>query len=841
MQTIKNTFSILFKDTNPVRERLLGLGATMNGLIKVKLGRPMLKVLLLLPPVIGLKRNLSLIKVTITYLAYVHRLYKGGSMRFVIVYLKACHTLLQQFLGGQRLSDTGPFGARVSRTRGGLPRVIPVLHRKRIQSGDLLIIRYWLSLFCLYRILDMKGVLNLRTIVEPSTANPKVVADFSEFVPIFWSGLKVFLGRTLVPIVEKVAKGGPIPILSLLEAKPELLSKSAPVVSDAALEAKMASTSPQSILLTSRVWMAIMRTTELGKAFKRWCTDTNNIWLLRNMDSWSRGALDPRSHNIGVERRSGKVVDVSDKLIAKMLANAKKKWPVKLLNVVYRQILGKLGTKVEPAGKVRVFAMVDPFTQWLLRPLHDALFSLFRQIRQDGTHNQVKPLIALIKEREVLIKENRYPGSRPTGWVRLGLNAPKRAYALFSFDLTAATDRLPLAIQVALLGPVLGPRLAKAWASLLVARDYYIYLKDEYGVGSLQPQRYATGQPMGALSSWAMLALTHHCIVQWAWYKVCTRNQEGWSWYRHYAVLGDDIVIMGGRVADAYVAIMKGLGVQIGAHKSLVSRDGTCLEFAKRTFYKGNDVSAVSLAELLVSRKNLSAGLELCRKYGMGLGAYAKFLGYGYKATGSLTKRLWSLPARLRNYLVAYHGPSMSLFQGVLPWLTMRSLQSTYKVTEGALLKAKELLLGPEVKEVLSRIDRIVKELCEPFDPDNFEKQGHLIPHGSDLGRLPYHPGLKGVPKDVLWLLDNVVYKDPFVQAMEAVQTLRARVTALGDGVIDHLPELWSALQEIEEQIGAIPSMGRLTAAPNLNRLGEGLKLIRRWERLSRPFRSTTK
>jgi glycosyltransferase involved in cell wall biosynthesis len=306
-------------------------------------------------------------------------------------------------------------------------------------------------------------------------------------------------------------------------------------------------------------------------------------------------------------------------------------------------------------------------------------------------------------------------------------------------------------------------------------------------------------------------------------------------------VLGDDIVIMGGQVADAYVAIMKGLGVQIGAHKSLVSREGLCLEFAKRTFYKGKDVSAVSLAELLVSRKNLSAGLELCRKYSMGLGAYAKFLGYGYKATGSLTKRLWSLPSRLRNYLVAYHGPSMSLFQGVLPWLTMRSLQSTYKVTEGALLKAKELLLGPEVQEVVSRLDRIAKGLCEPFDPDNFEKQGHLIPHGEDLGRFPYHPGIKGIPKDIIWYLDRLVYQDPFVEAMEAVQTLRARVTALGDGVIDHLPELWSALQEIEEKIGAIPSMDRLVATPNLNRLGEGLKLIRRWERLSRPFRSTTK
>jgi hypothetical protein len=27
--------------------------------------------------------------------------------------------------------------------------------------------------------------------------------------------------------------------------------------------------------------------------------------------------------------------------------------------------------------------------------------------------------------------------------------------------------------------------------------------------------RYAVGQPMGALSSWAMLAITHHMIMQY--------------------------------------------------------------------------------------------------------------------------------------------------------------------------------------------------------------------------------------------------------------------------------------------------------------------------------------
>lgn len=49
--------------------------------------------------------------------------------------------------------------------------------------------------------------------------------------------------------------------------------------------------------------------------------------------------------------------------------------------------LGKLGLKDEP-GKVRVFAMVDPLTQWLLKPLHEAIFKVLSEIREDATFDQ---------------------------------------------------------------------------------------------------------------------------------------------------------------------------------------------------------------------------------------------------------------------------------------------------------------------------------------------------------------------------------------------------------------------------------------------------------------------
>jgi hypothetical protein len=50
--------------------------------------------------------------------------------------------------------------------------------------------------------------------------------------------------------------------------------------------------------------------------------------------------------------------------------------------------IGKLSTKAEAAGKIRVFAMVEVWTQSLLKPLHNALFSFLKSLPNDGTFDQ---------------------------------------------------------------------------------------------------------------------------------------------------------------------------------------------------------------------------------------------------------------------------------------------------------------------------------------------------------------------------------------------------------------------------------------------------------------------
>nr|CEZ26296.1 RNA dependent RNA polymerase [Botrytis cinerea mitovirus 1] len=220
--------------------------------------------------------------------------------------------------------------------------------------------------------------------------------------------------------------------------------------------------------------------------------------------------------------------------------------------------IGKLSTKEEAAGKVRVFAMVDIWTQSILNPLHKKIFSIIRELPTDGTFDQLKPLDRLHE----LSTQDR-----------------------FSFDLSAATDRLPLTLQKDILTLLVSPSFAEAWGTALVGRPY----KLKFGTTE-DELMYSVGQPMGALSSWGMLALTHHTIVQVA------ASRAGYKdLFLDYALLGDDICIANKAVADNYLLIMRDLGVEINLSKSLISSTGV-VEFAKRWRVGQTDVSPASPA-----------------------------------------------------------------------------------------------------------------------------------------------------------------------------------------------------------------------------------------------------
>jgi len=239
--------------------------------------------------------------------------------------------------------------------------------------------------------------------------------------------------------------------------------------------------------------------------------------------------------------------------------------PILAIKGMLPKRLGRLVTLFEARGKVRVVAITDWWTQVILKPLHEGIFDILRDIPQDGTFDQLGPV-------EVLIAYVRASGAK-----------------VYSFDLSAATDRLPVAFQIQVL-EALGVSWARNWAALLTGRAWV--LKDK-------PYRYSVGQPMGALSSWAMLALSHHIIVQIAAHRV---GETGW--FAHYALLGDDIVIADEAVARSYKAIMETLGVPINITKSFVMESGG-LEFAKRWITPNlGDISPISPGLLLSALRN---------------------------------------------------------------------------------------------------------------------------------------------------------------------------------------------------------------------------------------------
>jgi hypothetical protein len=406
---------------------------------------------------------------------------------FAVLYLKEAHRLFMKSLAGQ--PEKCETLIRVA-TRRGLPLIIPGSLRLLIESGDLVSIRLVGSILSIYRVLKVKANLKINTITDVFTGSSQTLPDWEVALALRWMKAKLKF------VISKEAD-----ILPLNSAGPN---------------------SKISVLGSPLDAWAFKENPDLLSAFRTLAKTLGNSLdkLLQqeidNLPNWF-AYLKPEQKSLMRDRLK----------------------------------LGKLSEKIEAAGKVRLFAIADVWTQSLLKPLHDALFNCLRSLPTDGTFDQLAPIRRLFDK---------------------GLTK------LYSFDLTAATDRLPIELQKQVLSCLISREFADAWATLLVGRPWY---------HKFVPYYYSVGQPMGALSSWAMLSMTHHLMVQVA------ARRVGWTtFFDDYAILGDDLVIGHPDVASSYLIIAKDLGVEINQNKSLISTIGVA-EFAKRLIYSGTDLSPV--------------------------------------------------------------------------------------------------------------------------------------------------------------------------------------------------------------------------------------------------------
>nr|UJQ92510.1 MAG: putative RNA-dependent RNA polymerase [Mitoviridae sp.] len=228
--------------------------------------------------------------------------------------------------------------------------------------------------------------------------------------------------------------------------------------------------------------------------------------------------------------------------------------------------LGKLGVVYDQAGKARVVASANWWIQSALKGLHSSIFKLLKTLPKDGTMDQNAAFDLFISNVD---KTSKMSG----------------------FDLSAATDRLPIDLQKIVLDSC-GVN-GSLWSELMNVT----YVAPFENKENLTEVEYAVGQPMGAYSSWAMLALTHHMIVNLA---ALLTGQDKLG--VNYAVLGDDMVINNDLVAEKYVELMTDLGLEISMGKSVISNRFT--EFAKKLRGPGIDFSPIGAGAILASSRS---------------------------------------------------------------------------------------------------------------------------------------------------------------------------------------------------------------------------------------------
>lgn len=526
-----------------------------------------------------------------TFAKFAAQLGRRQGVKGLVLYLKTAQVLLMQNLSGSkaRFNSRKVGKVAIAVASDGLPRVIPRFARDGIRRGSKETLRLWLTFFGLYRILKFVGKPKLETILAKGT-------PFSRQFRNEWFA---FARTGFLPMISEFWGR---PLVTQLPA--ELLSRPEPLIITG-------SSADSTKLVVTNVEGEVVRTVYDSSFASRFNSATRWMDGDWGVDLW-----------VFLSFLTGGVATTKS-LYTKLMETAEAGQRYKgLSRGEYpkdfsprgSEYSGRLACLPEAAGKVRVIALLDYWSQAALKPLHSFIFELLRTIPTDGTFDQLAPVNRLLRKID-------------------------NKTVVYSYDLSAATDRLSIKAQMLLLSCLFHPRFAVAWKRLLVNRKYWLWTGKKY-----RALVYAQGQPMGGYSSWGMLALTHHMMVQFAAYKAGYRK-----FFDLYAVLGDDVVIAHCAVAGEYVKVCKQLGVEIGIAKSLIST-GKTLEFAKKFFRNGEDCSGLPMKFWAAAQSSMGVAQALTTWYPTkgSLFNFVRALGAGFKGPSALGSSWGKIPRRLR-------------------------------------------------------------------------------------------------------------------------------------------------------------------------------------------------
>lgn len=501
--------------------------------------------------------------------------------------LKVMLFVVNSFLSGRPVHNAQPLGVRVSLSKG-LPTAIPRIARSFIRLGYIRYIHLWTSMLFAY-----KGLLG--TWVEPDLFNSTITqphpdyagnSDFENFqqnfCSIFWYNIIVPLGIKPLSLSVRNAfftvHAGPNSPFSILGAGLDAFlwfcsdaETLATQQHEAALiipELNLVPNEPELRLRhirehigvpynIIREWLKITGQDDLLLSFRKTAKMFKMSYLLSYMvvPHYEPNARGARS------KTAIMMTNVGSKILGLSLS---------ILNTK-RLVLQRLHNLYEAAGKVRTIAIVDYWTNFVLKPLHDWMFEILSLLPQDATFDQ-----------EGKVREFATRGYR----------------TIYSLDLKSATDLIPLNLYRSLFSWVMPWKALDLWIDLLVNRDFHIPQTMLRVAPKGQPStvRYTTGQPMGALTSWASMALVHHALVLWSAVNVGVTRSSALLAFRDYLILGDDVVIANRLVAEEYIRLCASLGIIIGLNKSFISDEGF-FNFANQSFKGPVNISPLSMKE----------------------------------------------------------------------------------------------------------------------------------------------------------------------------------------------------------------------------------------------------
>lgn len=222
---------------------------------------------------------------------------------------------------------------------------------------------------------------------------------------------------------------------------------------------------------------------------------------------------------------------------------------------------GKISLIKEKSGKVRLVASPDYFSQKTMKLFHDWLMSCLRTIPMDCTFDQ----------RSALSKIGKWQDSGRT---------------VYSFDQSSCTDLFPMVCQLPIISERFGDPIAESVRTVMCDRMWTVKIPS----GQTKSISWGVGQPMGLYGSWPLMALAHHLLVQFSYWRT-SKGRNLRDTFKDYVICGDDIVIGSKSVAESYLKVVKTLGMKVNLTKSHISGGKTWIdpvsEFAKITIWKG--------------------------------------------------------------------------------------------------------------------------------------------------------------------------------------------------------------------------------------------------------------